>query len=91
MKNIFKSYLKSYLRKWFQYLGLIIFLLTIFTVFIGMIATPFQFKNQYNYISNHTNKWQYNMNANSGDTSIQYDYYFFEHNGMFSTDDKIIW
>lgn len=61
MKNIFKSYMKLFIRSWVETLGTIIFL-TIFTMIVmGMLATPLQLSLHALSVRNNTNIWQQQM------------------------------
>ncbi len=58
MKNIFKSYMKAFLKAWVETLGTIMFLMIFTMLIFGMLATPLQLSLKASSVKKNTNLWQ---------------------------------
>ncbi|WP_338984725.1 ABC transporter permease [Spiroplasma endosymbiont of Diplazon laetatorius] len=58
MKNIFKSYMKAFIKAWVETLGTIVFLMIFTMLIFGMLSTPLQLSFKASSIKKETNFWQ---------------------------------
>ncbi|AGR41517.1 ABC transporter permease [Spiroplasma taiwanense] len=58
MNNIFKSYIKLFIKSWVETLGTIIFLIIFTMLIMGMLATPLQLSLKASSIKRETSTWQ---------------------------------
>ncbi|AHI53187.1 ABC transporter permease [Spiroplasma culicicola] len=64
MKNIFKSYIKLFIKSWVETIGTIVFLLIFTMVVLGMLATPLQLSFKASSLKSKTNTWDQQMQYN---------------------------
>jgi len=78
MRQIFKNYLKTFLKNWIQTLGTILFILMMVTIVIGMLASPLQISTIINQYKNKNNDYTTFLdprkNQMSDDFAYQYVY-----------------
>ncbi|QEH62174.1 ABC transporter permease [Spiroplasma chinense] len=65
MTNIFKSYIKLFIKSWIETLGTVLFLAIFTMVIMGMLATPLQLTLKAASIEGKTNTWDRQMQFNS--------------------------
>ncbi|QHX36913.1 ABC transporter permease [Spiroplasma sp. BIUS-1] len=58
MKNIFKSYMKAFIKAWVETLGTIVFLMIFTMLIFGMLSTPLQLSLKATDVKRQTNFWQ---------------------------------
>ncbi len=91
MRNIIKSYLKSYFKNWIEAIGLIIFLIIVIATSSGILAGVVQYKMEYNKVTAVSKKWDYSYSNVKDGTHYNYQnnfllYYFTGHILAFSGD-----
>ncbi|AGR42384.1 ABC transporter permease [Spiroplasma diminutum] len=75
MKNIFKSYMKAFVKAWVETLGTIAFLMIFTMLIFGMLATPLQLSLKATSVKKETNLWQTQWNSRGWfDDEFIYEY-----------------
>ncbi|AUM62901.1 ABC transporter permease [Spiroplasma monobiae] len=64
MKNIFKSYMKAFIKAWVETLGTIVFLMIFTMLIFGMLSTPLQLSLKSTGVKKQTNLWQQQWEGN---------------------------
>ncbi|WP_031543086.1 ABC transporter permease [Mesoplasma photuris] len=73
MKQIIKSYLKTFFKNWVSAIGTLLFLVMLVTVVIGMVSTPLQLKTKLTSFKNKTTPYDTQIKV---EASTEYDQEF---------------
>nr|VZS00001.1 hypothetical protein MF5582_00372 [Mycoplasma feriruminatoris] len=79
MRHIVKSYLKTFFQKnYVSTFGILLFIITLATVIIGMLATPLQLNNRINYLAKHNTSYNSILDTKtmSYDPEFSYNYFY---------------
>ncbi|QIN43046.1 ABC transporter permease [Mycoplasma capricolum subsp. capripneumoniae] len=78
MQHIVKSYLKTFFQKnYVSTFGILLFIITLATVIIGMLATPLQLNSKINYLSKNNTSYNSLLDTKSMNYSPEFSYNFF--------------
>lgn len=75
MRQILKSYLKSYFKNWIEAGGLILFIIIIITTIAGILSGALQYKIKYNDLVYTSEQWDYNFSVEDYEPNFMEDYY----------------
>ncbi|WP_017697749.1 ABC transporter permease [Mycoplasma mycoides] len=78
MRHIIKSYLKTFFKKnYVSTFGILLFIITLATVIIGMLATPLQLNNRINYLAKHNTSYNSILDTRSMNYDPKFTYNYF--------------
>ncbi|UKS54019.1 ABC transporter permease [Mycoplasma feriruminatoris] len=78
MRHIVKSYLKTFFQKnYVSTFGILLFIITLATVIIGMLATPLQLNNRINYLAKHNTSYNSILDTKTMSYNPEFSYNYF--------------